>query len=321
MRERNISLIHTHTLGRIGGIGLTVAKQHTVPFVVTIHGGVLDLPSELKKNFEAPLKGGWEWGKLFGLLFQSHRLFRDADAILTCNEKEAALLRERYPDKKIIVQPHGVPLAIYQQDQRDAARAAFPQIVGKRILLSIGRIDPVKNQAWLIEQAPLIFQKYPQAILVLAGACTNDAYGEQVRATIQKLGLQERVLLTGGLPSNDPRLIGILQAAEVLVIPSVSETFGLVILEAWAAGTMVLSSRTSGAAALLRDGYNGRFFDLDQPQSFHRALDQMLAKPEAAIQLLSNGADEVRQQYNLNLLAGRMKHLYEQLIEEKLCAT
>ena len=84
---------------------------------------------------------------------------------------------------------------------------------------------------------------------------------------------------------------------------------------------MVLSSRTSGAAALLRDGYNGRFFDLDQPQSFHRALDQMLAKPEAAKQLLSNGADEVRQQYNLNLLAGRMKHLYEQLIEEKLCAT
>src|SRR5207342_912761 len=100
------SIIHTHTLGRIGGIGLTVAKQRNVPFVVTIHGGVLDLPAEVKKRFTA-LQSGWDWGRLFGFLFQSHRLFRDADAIITCNEKEASLLRERHPTKRIAVQAHG----------------------------------------------------------------------------------------------------------------------------------------------------------------------------------------------------------------------
>src|SRR5437899_1903832 len=46
-RERSASLIHTHTLGRIGGIGLTIAKQRQLPFVVTIHGGVLDLPEQI----------------------------------------------------------------------------------------------------------------------------------------------------------------------------------------------------------------------------------------------------------------------------------
>ena len=58
-REENVSVIHTHTLGRIGGIALTMARQRRVPFVVTIHGGVLDLPANLKNSFNAPVAGGW----------------------------------------------------------------------------------------------------------------------------------------------------------------------------------------------------------------------------------------------------------------------
>ena len=320
-REAEVSVIHTHTLGRIGGIALTVAKQRQIPFVVTIHGGALDLPEEVMKRLDTPGSSGWEWGKFFGLIFQSHRLFRDADAIIACNEKEASLLRERYPSKRILVQAHGVPLALYQQDQRAAARQAFPQIQGKRVLLSVGRIDPVKNQGWLIEQAPAIFRKYPQTLLVLAGACTNEAYGDEMQKRIEESGLQNRVVLTGGLPPDDPRLIGLFQEAEALLLPSLSETFGLVILEAWATGTMVVSTRTSGAISLLRNGYNGLFFDLDTPETFHKALEQALAKSETARQLLSHGADEVSRKYNLNTLAGRMKRLYEELIEEKRCVT
>ena len=50
-RERDLSLVHSHTLGRIGGIALTIAKQRRLPFVVTIHGGVLDLPDKVKQSF------------------------------------------------------------------------------------------------------------------------------------------------------------------------------------------------------------------------------------------------------------------------------
>jgi len=127
--------------------------------------------------------------------------------------------------------------------------------------------------------------------------------------------------MTGGLPPNDPRLIGLFQQAEALLLPSLSETFGLVILEAWATGTMVVSSRTSGAASLLRNGYNGWFFDLDRPETFHSALDQTLAKSESTKELLNHGADEVSRKYNVNSLAERMKTLYEELIAEKQCVT
>jgi starch synthase len=315
-REKNISIVHTHTLGRIGGIGRVFARQQRIPLVVTIHGGVLDLPPQIKKDFNSPV-GGWEWGKIFGWLLQSRRLFPDADAIITCNENEARLLREKYPGKRVVVQPHGVPLELYREDRREYALEAFPKIRGKQVLLCVGRIDPIKNQGWLIDQAPAIFQKHPRAILVLAGACTDDAYGERLRHRIEALGLQDRVLLTDGLPPNDPRLIGLFQEAEVLLLPSKSETFGLVILEAWATGTMVLSTRTSGACTLVKHGQNGWLFDLDNPQSFHEPLNQALSKSDTARRVMRRGGDEVHTEYNIGALAGRMKRLYEELIEEK----
>jgi glycosyltransferase involved in cell wall biosynthesis len=319
-RERGASVIHTHTLGRIGGIGLTIAKQRQLPFVVTIHGGVLDLPRQVKQRFNAPVDHGWEWGKLLGLLFQSHRLFCDADAMLTCNAKEAKLLQERFPAKRILVQPHGVPVEQYRKDQRAAAESAFPRIQGQDVLLCLGRIDPIKNQCWLLEQAPAIFKRHRNALLVFAGPCTDEPYGAAIRRQIRHLGLEERVLLTGPLPPDDPKVVGLLQTARTLLLPSLSETFGLVILEAWAAGTVVLSASASGPAALVQHGHNGWLFDLKNPQGFHEALDCILADPIRAKQMANRGA-EIAERHSVGALAARVKALYGELIEQKLCAT
>jgi glycosyltransferase involved in cell wall biosynthesis len=315
-RERHIGVIHAHTLGRLGGIALTLAKQRGVPFVVTIHGGVLDLPVRIKQSFNAPPDRGWEWGKLFGLLFQSHRLFRDADAILTCNAQEAALLQQQLPGKLVVVHPHGLDLEMFQQDQRQAAREAFPRIRERQVLLCLGRIDPVKNQSWLIEQAPSIFERHRNTIIVLAGPSTDEPYYAVLKQRITQLGLQKRVLLTGGLPADDPRLIGLLQSATALLLPSLSETFGLVILEAWAAGTMVLSANASGPAALIRNGQNGWLFDLEQPATFHEALDWTLTHPDLVAEMGARGG-KLSQEFSVQTIAGRMKALYERLIEEK----
>lgn len=314
-REMDVALIHSHTLGRLGGIALTIAKNKLIPFVVSIHGGVLDLPAVVKNDFER--SRGWEWGKAFGAFFRSRRLLAEADAILTCNAKEASLLEVRYPGRRILVHPHGVPIHQYEEEHRVTARAAYPQIINKEVLLCVGRIDPVKNQGWLIERAAAILLKHPRAILVLAGACTDEAYGQALEKEIAKLGLGQQVLLTGGLPPGDPRLIGLFQEAKVVLLPSKSETFGLIILEAWAAGASVISSRTSGATALIQDGQNGWIFDLETPQGFHAALDQALLQPELRARFAAAGKKLAAAAYDTDVLAARMKGLYEELIEEK----
>jgi alpha-maltose-1-phosphate synthase len=311
-----LALIHSHALGRVGGIGMTIARRRKIPFVVTVHGGVYDLPEGLRKAFNAPRRQGLEWGKPFGMLLRARHVLREADAILTCNRREAELIQQRHPDRRVVVQPHGVRAGLYEPDHRAEALAAFPSAQGRDVLLAVGRIDAVKNQGYLLEHLPEIVRRHPRALLVLAGPCTDEAYGAALARRIVELGLGGHVLLTGKIPPADPRLIGLMQQAKVALLPSISETFGLVILEAWAAGTPVVSSRTSGASALIGHGRNGWLFDLEHPEGLHEAIGFALTRPEAVRRVTTAARERVVADYDTHVIAERIRRLYDQLTEE-----
>ena len=284
-------------LGRIGGIARTIARQRGIPFVVSIHGGVLDLPPKVREEFNAPCA---HWlgmrGKFFGWFVGARHLFRDSDAIITCNENEATLLRKDHPGKRVVVQPHGVPLELYRKDHRETALEAFPIIRGKQALVCVGRIDPIKNQHWLLDQAPENLQKASKYRPRAGRTLHRRALWRIDRPANRSARLvHDRVLLTGALPPNDSRLIGLMQEASAVLLPSLSETFGLVVLEAWAAGSVVLSSRTSGPSALIRPGENSWLFPLDEPQIFHNFLNSALTNRDLANEAMANrGAQSAR---------------------------
>ena len=315
--EPRLTLIHSHALGRVGGIGLTIARRRKIPFVVTVHGGLYDLPEGLRKTLNTSQNRGVEWGKPFGFLLRARYVIDEADAILTCNRREAELIQKKHPDRRVVTQPHGVPAQLYDTDHRAAARTAFPRICGRDVLLSVGRIDPVKNQGWLVEQVAELVRRYPNVLLVLAGPCTDEPYGRALDKKIADLGLSNHVYLPGKVPPADPRLIGLMQEAKVALLPSISETFGLVILEAWAAGTPAVSSRTSGASGLIEHGRNGWLFDLDRPQGFHEAMDAALANAEARNAVIAAARERVVANYDTRVIASRISKLYESLTEEK----
>ncbi len=316
-RERGLDVVHSHALGRLGGIGLTVARRRGLPFATTIHGGVYDLPPKVQQDLHhAPVRG-WEWGKLFGLLVRSRQMLDDADAVFTCNPREAELNRERHPGQRVRVQPHGVNADVYAVDRRGAARAAFPWTDGAEVILIVGRLDAVKNPGWVIERLPAMLERHPRAVLALAGACTELGYQEALQRRVAELGLGERVRFLGGLPAGDPRLIGLMQLARVMVLPSVSETFGLVILEAWAAGTPVLASRTSGATALIASGTDGVLFDLERPLAFNAALHTALTDDAWRTTAIAAGRRKVAAHYDTAAVAAQVKSVYEELIAER----
>src|SRR4051812_35321996 len=87
-RDRNLDVIHTHTLGRIGGIASSTARRRKLPFVVSIHGGVMDPPPSAPADTQATARSV-EWGRAFGWWWRAHHVLEDADAILTCNTREA----------------------------------------------------------------------------------------------------------------------------------------------------------------------------------------------------------------------------------------
>jgi glycosyltransferase involved in cell wall biosynthesis len=164
---------------------------------------------------------------------------------------------------------------------------------------------------------PRILERHPDAVLVIAGACTDELYGKALRKEVRRLGIEQRVLLTGGLPPGDPRLLGLMQNASAVVVPSLSETFGLIILEAWAAKAPVLSTPTSGALSILRDGENGHLFRLENEDEFHNRIDRFLGNSQHARALAQSGYQLAASEYDTALLSRRIKVLYEELIKER----
>jgi glycosyltransferase involved in cell wall biosynthesis len=306
-------VIHSHALNRIAGIGLQVARWKKIPHVATLHGGALDIPAEVNEQLTAPLKGGFEWGKALGALVQSRRVLDLTDAIFTCNPREAQLLQQKYPHQRVIVQPHSVPAAQYAVDHRSAALKAFPQIAGRDLIVKVARLDPAKNLPWLVRQLPEIKRRHPKSILVLIGAGTTQHVVEELNREIERLGLQNDVLLTGGLASGSPELIGLIQQARVFTLSSTAEPFGIVILEAWAAGTPVISSRTSGPLDLIDHGRTGLLYDLETPATFHQAIDAVFNDANLHQHLREEARAHVLAEFDVPSIAARVARVYEDL--------
>ena len=315
--ESGLDVIHSHAQGRLGAVARLVARGRRIPFVLSIHGGAYDLPAKVRSELKTHDAGGFDWGRAVGVVIGARRLLGQADAVITLNSREAELIRERHPGCKVVVEQHGISTALYAPDRTGEAKAAFPGLRGRAVMLVLGRIDPTKNQDWVIAEAAALARRHPTIAIVLVGSITHKEYGDALKARITREGLDRSVVLLGGLPFADPRLVGLLQMARAVVLPSLSETFGIVILEAWAAGTPVVSSRTSGASALVEDGVNGRLFDLERPETFHAALDVVMGQPDLARRWGASGRSKATAHFDTSVRAARMKALYEELIGEK----
>ncbi len=112
-------------------------------------------------------------------------------------------------------------------------------------------------------------------------------------------------------------MIGLIQSARLFVLSSTAEPFGIVILEAWAAGTPVLSSRTSGAASLIEHGRTGLLYDLDQTADFHSAVDTLLINNKLHRHLSAEAREHVRSEFDVAAIAARVARVYEELVEAK----
>lgn len=310
--EPGLDVVHSHALGRLGGIARKVAKARSLPFVVTIHGGYMDLPDHVRTQIAG--KGqGFEYGKVFGLLAGARQVVSAADAVLTCNPREAEMLSAQSGARRVECMPHGIDTGTYAVDKRAAALEFLPKLSGRRVLLCVGRIDAVKNQAFLVDQMPRLVRAYPDLALVLAGSVTDQAHERLVQSLIKEHGLESSVFLTGGLPPGDTRLVGLYQLASMVVLPSHSETFGLVIVEAWSAGTPVLSTETSGAMQVLEPGRNGGVFSLEDPDTYYEGVRALLEDRAEAERMAERGAALVRARYAREAVAHRFISLYDEL--------
>jgi D-inositol-3-phosphate glycosyltransferase len=244
-----------------------------------------------------------------------------SDAILASSEDEAARLEELYDADPVRIEivPPGVDHDLFYPGDRAAARASLGLGVDPAapMLLFVGRIQPLKG-ADVAVGALAALAAWPSASLVVVGGPSGPlgpAELRRVRSMVAEDGLSERVRFVPPQPHHD--LPAFYRAADVCLVPSRSESFGLVALEAGACGTPVVASAVGGLRTLVVDGATGFLVDGRDPHDYAACVDLLLREPDVAS---SFGTAAVRraQRYSWSITAGRLRRLYGDLTARRL---
>jgi glycosyltransferase involved in cell wall biosynthesis len=313
LREPGVRLFHAHALKRLGGEVRTAARLRRKPFVVSLHGGVFDVPAAELGTMLEPIANKTEWGKPFGALFGSRRVLEDADYVICVGQSEMEKARRELTHDRIAYLPNGVDCAKFAAGDGAAFRARHGLPPDAFLALTISRIDAQKNQLLLLEAFARLRATHPHSLLLLIGPETQPAYAARLRAFVSANQLEGCVRLLPGLRNDDPALVQAFHACDVFVLPSIHEPFGIVVLEAWSAGRPVIASRVGGLQALLRDEETGLFFDPNSPAAaadLAARLERLANDPVARRRLGEAGQAEARARYDWAQIGQQLERLY-----------
>ena len=288
-------LVHVH-LGEdlaVLPVGAAAAKLHSLPLVLTVHLSmrhtlvVSDLRSAILKSL-----GGWieGWGE------------RSADAVLAITPRSARqLVSEGVEEARVHVVSPGVNPALFAGQFEDP----FPGIGRPRVVF-VGRLAPQKGVRTLVEPARLLKTSGVQVLFVGDGPQRS-----RLEQEIRRLAVGDVVHLFGFVPHD--RVPAVLTHADLLVLPSLYEELGTILLEAMWVGVPIVASRTGGIPDTIDDGVNGLLVAPGDPEVLARAIDRLLADSDLA-RRLGEAARERARDYDWGVLAERILIIYRSLI-------
>jgi D-inositol-3-phosphate glycosyltransferase len=241
---------------------------------------------------------------------------RSADLLVVSTESEGEDLRRAYgtrPDRIAVVAP-GVDLDAFQPVPRFTARRRLG-LEGSRPILFAGRLERLKGAEVALRAFALVAPEHPNAVLVVLGGDSRED-GESERSRLQaiaaELGVVDRVSFRGSVPHTELRLY--YSAAEALLMPSYSESFGLVGLEAQACGCPVVAADVAGLASVVRDDVTGYLVPNHEPAEWADRLRLLLDVPELSEQM-GRRARLLAQRFTWSRTADHLVAEYEALLE------
>lgn len=314
LRAPDLDILHAHSGKRLGGIVRTAARLRKLPYVISLHGGVVDVPSAETRQMLEPIKGSFEWGRAFGAILGARRVLEDASAILCVGQNEQQAVQARYPGKRVEWLPNGVDADHFAEGNGRAFREKNGIPHKSKMILNVGRIDPQKNQLALLESMPGLLRRNSDIHLVLVGPVTVESYGMELLDKMNAASLHNNVTVLPGLPGGSEELVDAFHAADIFCLPSRHEPFGIVVLEAWAAGLPVVAARVGGIPSFTRDGEDVLHADAGDPESFGLAIERLLHNGDLASEIAANGRLKARTQFDWNRITDRLESIYRDLL-------
>ncbi|MGE5509071.1 MAG: glycosyltransferase family 4 protein [Chitinophagales bacterium] len=262
-----------------------------------------------------------EWGRNQGLHNDLSRRISDTEwwlayeawQVITCSVHMRDEVRGVFqvPADKITVIPNGVKRQLFQRaPDAPAIRERFAGS-GEKLVFFVGRLVQEKGAGVLLEASPKILHYAPGTRLVIAG--TGPLAGE-LKERAAALGVADRVSFPGFI--DDATRNALLTTADVAVYPSTYEPFGIVALEAMAAGTPVVVSDTGGFSEIVVHGVNGLKAYAGDSDSLANNILTLLHNPELARELSAQALEDVRDEFDWGGIAAATDEVYRQVLAE-----
>jgi D-inositol-3-phosphate glycosyltransferase len=310
-------VLHTH-YWLSGQVGWLAAERWDVPLVHTMH-----TMARVKNASLAPGDAPEPQGRIIG----EEQVVAESDALVANTDQEAAdLVRDYRADpERVYVVPPGVDLGVFSPlpgavdgdpAERDRERAGLRERLGlpadRRIVLFAGRVQLLKGPDVLVRAlGERIWSEsggQPPLLVVLGGASGRATAVRELEALAYQEGVAAHVRVRPPVPQRT--LADYFRAADLVAVPSHSESFGLVAAEAQATGTPVVAAAVGGLRTVVQDGVSGVLVPDHEPETWAVVLKSLLDDDELRTRLAA-GARESATRFGWDRAAAEMLDVYE----------
>jgi len=295
-----IDVFHAHDwLVATAGIGLKHVFRK--PFFATMHSTEIGRRNGIHSGYERMIHETEAW------------LTYEAWKVICCSDYMVHHVQWAFglPTDKLVMIPNGVKAEVYTKNDKDLAqfrnKYALPQ---EKIVLFVGRMVYEKGVHVLVNAAPKVLEKANAKFIIVGNGYMKD----QLSTIVNNTGLAHKVMFTGFV--DDETLRKLQKCADVSVVPSLFEPFGIVALEAMAAKSPVVVSDTGGLSEIVNHDVDGVKAYTGNPDSLAWGINRVLTDEAYANTLRTNAYRRIQEKYNWDKIAQQTMTMYENILNE-----
>jgi len=300
LKKLDLDIIHAHSPFNLGLVGMHFANRLGIPLIFTYH--------TMYDQYVHYVPVGQELVKDVAIKFCTN-FCNQCDHVVVPGTDVKRILERNRVKTPVSVIPTGVPLHRFQGQKEDWLRNNYNIPKDNKILLFVGRLAKEKNIPFLIKAFKKIQESMPDTTLVLTAGGPLEEELKELAAGELGLVLDKDIIFTGAQPVDT--LVDIYYSADLFVFSSLSETQGLVLIEAMAAGVPVVAVQASGVQDMIDHGVDGLLTELDI-NDFARSVSDVLSDEKTHNYFKKNAllkADKM----SSGSMARRMEEVYLEL--------
>ena len=298
MFVRDFDLIHSHVYGYFTSVvGAMCFKLMGKKVILTAHYSPVSVLSDRLRLY---------YDKMVGIF--TLRNCNKAISITSIEKREFIERSHLDPDHFVII-PNGLVLEGWDKKHDSAKlRDRFGIEKDDKIILTVCRLARSKGLEYLAQAIPMIVKSIPNARFVIVG--TDWGMKEEMESIAKQAGCSSRLIFTGQITETDDKT-AMFKEADLFLLPSIGEAFGIVYLEAMAAGIPIVAARAGGVPDIITDQENGIMVEPKNPEAIAGAVEKLISDQKLSKQIVKNNLEKVKR-FSWKLIAERVEQVYQE---------